>query len=963
VITLASSPKGRLRRWFGDEPVLLERTAELAAVDAVLASCGRGGGQLFVIEGAPGIGKTSVLDQAQARAREAGAEVLHARASELEQMFSYGIVRQLFEPLIRRVDAAERERLFEGAAAHCASLFEPRYLDRGAPEDEVFTLAHGLYWLALNAAEVRPLVLAIDDLQWVDAASLRWLSYLTRRLEGILVCALATVREGEVEDPVLAELLVDPATTIARPPLLTASSVAELVRASLGAAAEEEFCAACHRASGGNPLLLQELVRTLLSDGAAPTADAIELVERIAPDAVARSVNVRLSRLPAEASRLAHALAVLGNGAGGEEVAQLAGIDPRALPAAAAALASSHLVHHDEPLRFVHPMVRNAVYASIPASERPAAHARAAAILADARAAPEAVATQLLHAPPGAVECAAEVLREAGRRAAAEGSHKGAATYLCRCLEESLADQERAEVLVELARAEHRLGSRTALQRVSDGLVLADDPRFRSSAQLQLARYQRGWCLEEETVRTLEAALAEWTDEDDDNAYRLEAELLSATIHNSERAEAVSTPLASLTLDTPEGLGASLLRGVHAYQDAVRGANRERAIATAGRAAVGLRQHMSKLDWSFAAGQTLHTLLLGDAFAEASQYIDDLELDARRSGDALVFSSALVWRAQLGIATGEIAAAEADARLAFDTRPAQNIETPWLFAVLAAVLVERGAPDEAAQVLARFVAEVDTFCEEHLEHASLFRARASVHSAHGDHRSALADALAAGRIARRFGFGNPAVDTGLMWRSQAALAHFLLGEAHAARELAQEQLELARRWDAPRTLGQALRILGLIEGGAEGIEWLQEAVAVLEPSAARLEYAYALADLGAALRRGNQRAAAREPLRLALDLAQRSGAILLAARAHEELIATGARPRRLRASGVDGLTPTEHRVAALAAEGLSNREIAQTLFVALRTVETHLSSVFRKLDLSSRTQLAPLLAGARDAAV
>jgi DNA-binding CsgD family transcriptional regulator len=964
VIALELSHEDLLRGRFGDEPVLLERAAELAAVDSVLTSCDRGGGKIFVVEGPPGIGKTSILAHGRARAQEAKLEILHARASELERTLSYGIVRQLFEPLIRRAGTAERERLFEGAAIHCTRLFEPHSMDRTtATEEEAFALAHGIYSLALNVTEVRPLLLAIDDLQWADSASLRWLSYLARRLEGISVCALATVREGEVEDPVLAELLVDPATTIARPPPLTASSVAELVRASLGAAADEEFCAACHRASGGNPLLLHELVRTLASDGAVPTADAIGLVERTVPDAVARSVTVRLSRLPAEASRLAHALAVLGDGAGGGEAAQLADIDPRTLHAAAAALARGHLIRRDEPLHFVHPIVRNAVYASIPADERATAHARAAAVLADARAKPEAVAAQLLNTPPGAAEGAAQALREAARRAAAEGSPESTGTYLRRCLEESLADQERAEVLVQLAQAEHRLGLRSALQRLSDALVLTNDPGFRLCVLLQLATYQRGWGLDGEAMHTLEAALAEKADEDDDQAYRLEAELLSATIHNSERAEAVSGRLASLTLDTSDGTGSSLLRGVHAYQDAVRGTNRERAIATAERAAVDLRQHLGELDWSFTAEHILHSLLLGDAFTPASQFIEHIEADARRCGGNLAFSSALMWRARLRIATGAIADAEADARLAFDTRPTANIETPWLFAVLATVLVERGALDAAALVLARFVTEVDTFREEDPQHAGLFRARASANSARGDHRSALADALAAGRIAGRFGFTNPAVDAGLTWRSEAALAHHFLGERHDARELAQEQLELARRWGAPRTLGQALRILGLVEGGDEGIEWLHEAVAVLEPSSACLDHAYALADLGAALRRTNQRAAAREPLRLALDLAQRGGATLLAARAHQELIATGARPRRLLATGVDALTPTERRVATLAAEGHTNREIAQSLFVTLRTVETHLSSVFRKLNLSSRTQLAPALGHAVDAAV
>jgi DNA-binding CsgD family transcriptional regulator len=150
----------------------------------------------------------------------------------------------------------------------------------------------------------------------------------------------------------------------------------------------------------------------------------------------------------------------------------------------------------------------------------------------------------------------------------------------------------------------------------------------------------------------------------------------------------------------------------------------------------------------------------------------------------------------------------------------------------------------------------------------------------------------------------------------------------------------------------------LIRGGDDGIALIREALAVLEPSPARLEHAYALANLGAALRRANHRAEAREHLRLALELAQRCGAVLLAEEAHEELIATGARPRRIVQSGAASLTPSEGRIAAMAADGLSNRDIAQALFVTLRTVEMHLSNAFRKLGVSSRTQLPAALAGA-----
>jgi DNA-binding CsgD family transcriptional regulator len=942
--------------------VLLERTSVLAAVDSALESCGRGAGRLIVVEGPAGIGKTSVLAAARSHAAAAGMDVLHARASELERTFSYGVVRQLFEPLLRQADDAARRRLLEGVAIHAARLFDPDQVDRAAStENEAFALMHGLYWLALNVAEMRPVVIAIDDLQWTDAASLRWLCYLARRLETVSVCALVTLRAGEDEDPALADLLADPVTSIVRPAPLTASAVAELIHAGLGADAEEAFCLACHRASGGNPLLVHELVRTFEAEGLSPGADSIEVVERVAPEAVSRSVKVRLSRLPTEAASVAHAIAVLGDGADGLHVAQLAEVDSRALSAAAAALARVDLIHRDEPLRFVHPVVRNAVYESIPGGERSEAHAHAAALLTSARAASAAVAAQLLQAPPGAVDRAAATLEEAAQNAAAEGSPESTAVYLRRALEESLPDQERADVLLALARAELRLGASTALERVSDALALVDDPQRRSSVQLQLARYQLGWNRDEDATRTLEQALAEREVGDDDQSRYIEAELLTAAIHNPDLQVAVHTRLDSLGPDVSGGPGARLLLGVRAYHDATRGTNRERALADAEAALPDLSQHREETDWSLAYGRILHVLLLGDDFAAAAPVMNELVIDARRRGGALAFSSASLWRAGLGHATGALIEAEADARQAFDGRPADEyMETPWLYGLLAEVLVERGEVDEAARILATFEAEVDAFREDDRNHAILFRARAHVASTKGDQRAALSDALASGRIARWMGFVNPAVDFGLTWRSEASLAHHFLSEEDAARDLAREQLELARRWGAPRTLGQALRILGVVDGGTEGLERLREAVSVLEASAARLEYGYALTDLGSALRRANQRAAAREPLRLALELAQRGGAKLLAGRAHDELIASGARPRRVFASGVDALTPSERRVAAMAAEGLSNREIAQSLFVTLRTVETHLSSVFRKLEVSARTQLATALAAAEE---
>lgn len=183
-----------------------------------------------------------------------------------------------------------------------------------------------------------------------------------------------------------------------------------------------------------------------------------------------------------------------------------------------------------------------------------------------------------------------------------------------------------------------------------------------------------------------------------------------------------------------------------------------------------------------------------------------------------------------------------------------------------------------------------------------------------------------------------------------------LGERETARALVEEEIGLARVFGAPRALGIALRAAGVIQGGRAGEALLRESVALLTGADAALEHAHAVCDLGALLRRSNRRAEARELLRPALDSAHRLGAQPLADRAEIELRATGARPRRATLTGLDALTASERRIAQLAGEGLTNREIAQALFVTARTVESHLTQVFRKLDLTSRDGLADALA-------
>ena len=195
------------------------------------------------------------------------------------------------------------------------------------------------------------------------------------------------------------------------------------------------------------------------------------------------------------------------------------------------------------------------------------------------------------------------------------------------------------------------------------------------------------------------------------------------------------------------------------------------------------------------------------------------------------------------------------------------------------------------------------------------------------------------------------------WRATAAQAALMLGDSERALEFAGDALARAERTDVLHLRIRARRILGLCEPGAKGMRNLRTAARLGANSPPRLETMRALVDLGAALRRENRRTDAREPLERASDMASRGGLLALVERARVELAAAGARPRReALLSGPESLTPSERRIAELAATGQSNREIAQALFVTPKTVEYHLRNAYRKLDIQTRRELAEALA-------
>ncbi|HET8755944.1 MAG TPA: ATP-binding protein, partial [Solirubrobacteraceae bacterium] len=306
---------------------LLEREPELAALRPVLAAAHEGGGRLVVIEGPPGIGKTRLLAAARSLAADAGLATLWGRGGEFEREFPYGVARQLFEPVLGGVAAAEREELLAGAAGLAAPLLHPLRAGADAGADNSFATAHGLYWLVVNLAARQPVLVAVDDLQWVDPPSLRFLAYLQRRLEGLPVVLVAGVRRGEAVDgdPPPAAVIDDPGRVLLRPRPLTAAAAARYVAATLEREPDDEFAEACHRSSAGNPLLLRELLITLKAEGITPDAANAAAVQPLGSEALANVVRLRLARLGAPAAALAAAVAVLGDGVPVALAARLAG--------------------------------------------------------------------------------------------------------------------------------------------------------------------------------------------------------------------------------------------------------------------------------------------------------------------------------------------------------------------------------------------------------------------------------------------------------------------------------------------------------------------------------------------------------------------------------------------------------------------------------------------------------------
>lgn len=439
---------------------LAEREREVAALTSTIDEVAAGHPRLVLVEGPAGIGKTRLLAEARRLAEARSVTVLAARGVQLEQDYAFGAVRQLFEAELAGADGAG---LLDGPAAAARAVFDLTVVE---PGEGSLPVLHALYLLILQVAARGPVVVLVDDLQWWDRASVRFLAYLAGRLDGRPVGIVGSVRSGEEQQAadLLGPLTSDPSAVVLRPDPLTEAAVDAIVSRRLGPAAPL-FVTACHRTTSGNPLLLGQLVTALESTGVAPDASHADLVVAVGSRAVSKMVLLRLRRMPEDVVHVARTAAVLGDGAALPMVAALAGRPEVETAAALAALARADVVRDEHPLAFVHPLVREAVYLDVPAAERGLQHEQAADLLLAAGALDDQVAAHLLLAPPRGDAARVVVLRAAAWRAAARGAVDSALTYLRRALAEPPPAQERSDLegaVAELETEASQVGRKSA---------------------------------------------------------------------------------------------------------------------------------------------------------------------------------------------------------------------------------------------------------------------------------------------------------------------------------------------------------------------------------------------------------------------------------------------------------------------------------------------------------------------
>jgi len=855
------------------------RDRELGVLMSGVDSARRGVASMVMVSGAAGTGKTALLD---ACARTSGAAVLRGTCAPVDG-----------------------HRRFHAAAA----------LLGVAPDEAAVPVSQRLYARMTELARPGPVVVALDDAQWCDAASFAWLEMVVRRDSGLSLLVLLARRPSLHPSPAGAAFGAAAARSrVVELAPLRAEDVAELAAREWGIRPHPEFVRSCAVGTGGNPALVRRLFDRLRAGGLAPVEENAPAAAEAALDLFAEGLPAALDREPAFVRQVAEAVALLDS-VDREPVGMLSGVPDRLVGVALEQLRAAGVIGTgggaDE-------RVRGAVLAGLPDGELDRRRRRAARVLNDGGAPPAEIGAQLVALAERDEPWMRPVLREAAAEAARSGRPDLAVRLLCTVLAD---DPHDVAALADYARVAAERDPAAVHQALLDSLKWTDDVRDRARIGARLGRVAVLLGRAPEVVGTLEGiggALAEETARspaDGDRELRAE---VAAALRMLPLWDRSVTP----ALDDPVLDGHSVAeREVLALRSVAAMMSGAPAVGEARRALTG----QPASGWAFAGAG--YVLSLAGETEEAEDALRGLAtVDGAAPWSRGV---ALSLRALVREAAGDLAGAQADATAALDSAG------PGAMAQVALALVwcRRGAVAEGARLLDG-IADAPP-----LVHPHLLLAKAALAELRGADEESLA-------LLTRCGTLPGAVS--VPWWLDAARLLVRLGRREEARVLVATGAEVATRWGTTAARGFALLGRGVVgETGALG-----DALGSLTGVPWYLAMARIL--LGESLLRVDDRAGARTHFRDAVELAARCGFRPLAQRARDGLVAAGGR-LHARAAGV--LTAGERRVAELAASGATNREIAETLLVALRTVEIHLTSAYRKLGVTGRTELAVALSG------
>ncbi|GAA0851890.1 LuxR C-terminal-related transcriptional regulator [Streptosporangium amethystogenes subsp. fukuiense] len=925
--------------------MLLERGKELARAEQAVRAAEAGAGSMMAVIGSPGVGKSALL-RSLADAATPHARVLRASGTLLEQDFTFGIAQQLLEPLVAEVPEAHWAACFRGAASVVRGMFLGGAWSIGPYRSfGQEAILQGLNSLIVNLSKDRTLLIMVDDLQWVDAPSLRWLAYLAKRLDGARVLvAGAFSEECEASDyTLLREIAASAARTLYPMPLST-EGVRQLIGEQFGEACDPDFAQACHEVSGGNPASLAAMLRGLHTAGFQPVSPRAGEVRAASQPFLRDRRMFCLGIQPAIVRDLARAMVVLGDLAEPELISELAGLDSIDYKSAVQTLDRLGLLAGGEFPRFVHQSVRYGIESEMSVNTRAVMHRRAATLLHNAGHPAEHVADQLLLVTSGYEPWEIDALRAAAGAALERGAAREAVRYLRHALLHCPPDSEaRGRRLVDLAAAERGFDLASSVTHIAQAVPMLTSETERAAAALWIppalgaVSPSLGTLVQDVAYRfhDLGSAYARG-----DLGLRLEARTRYLRVQDAAHLGAAVDRLRGFGTDVPlsSGAGRELL-AVLAYAAAVTGGVTAGEISSL--ATRVLEREPQRAGHAYTALPLLvPALVLADAAAPMAQWLDAVRDQAQRQELDGVTALVNAERSAILRASGHLAQARSTALSVVDNAdPAWPEATTLSIWTLAMVALETRDVELGERVIRTSPESGDLRVV--VAHRMV---RGMLDAVRGDLAAALDRFLDSGKQLSRRGWTNTAL---YPWRVWAAAMNHRLGRAQVAAELADEEHAFALAWGAPAAYGRALRLRGTITPGEEGIGLLRQAADALRCSEDRIELSRTLTILGRRLaEKGSDDAEyfISEGRRAARERGVSWG------EGDEDSELNGPALRLVAPERVE-LTKAEETVVAFVLQGWTNQQIADSLGVTRRAVEKSLTSTYRKLGVNGRAAL------------